>query len=99
MYDDLIKWDQLGWVPHSVVSGGGSTVLPALLLVWRGVRRAPSFRDSPWRMKCALIENGVLLGALVASEISYCPFLVFVVPAPMRDFLAETLGGWSTNSF
>jgi hypothetical protein len=66
--------------------------LPTLLLLLTGVGRgvcgrsgggaeetgAPSFHDDPWRIKCALVGSGVLIGALVLDEIPYDPSLFFV---------------------
>jgi len=65
---------------------------------------SPSFRDDPWRIKRALVESGVLIGALVLDEIPYDPSLFFVGTGTDAGFSDGILGryvyqlvksGWS----
>ena len=50
-----------------------------------------SFRDDPWRIKRGLTETGVLIGALILSEIPCSSSLVFIGTGTDAKFYGRIL--------
>ena len=81
----LVRWCQI--VAGSFASEG------AVAVGFGGSSKesGASFRDDPWRIKRALTETGVLIGALILGEIPCSPSLVFIGTGTDAKFYGRIL--------